>query len=203
MQITGYLDYSQFESAMKNMPKDINRELRGAMKAAADVVVNNAKRLAPVDTGGIRRSIRSRRAQYNRGRVMDAMVYEIHVGAEYAGYQEFGTPRRPMKFTPFLRPALAGSRAEIAAIFEGAVKVGIGQNAFTLIVSGLNFEKGGKDTGIRGSNSGGSIRGNSPSRHRHSYTGGGQGGSGSKKKDVPLGYAYQEDKMKKGKRHRR
>ncbi len=62
MQITGYVNYKQFADQINAFPKGIKAWVRREMKRAADVVVTRAKQLAPVDTGLLKRSSRSRQA---------------------------------------------------------------------------------------------------------------------------------------------
>ena len=79
--------------------KAVNRELnkygseRGkrtltAMQSTALVVVSKAKIRAPVDTGNLRASIRSKNLRTN---------VEIVAGAEYAGFVEHGTSKMPAR----------------------------------------------------------------------------------------------------------
>lgn len=69
---------------------------RAALEKIADAVERDVKRLAPVDTGHLRASIR-------RDPVIGDTV-SIRATAEYARYVEQGTSR--MHAQPFLKPAL-------------------------------------------------------------------------------------------------
>lgn len=70
-------------------------EGRRALAAAADDIVDDAQRFAPVDTGRLRQSI-------GRGPVQGDRV-EIHAKAPHAGFVEYGT--RNMAAQPYLAPA--------------------------------------------------------------------------------------------------
>jgi HK97 gp10 family phage protein len=78
------------------------RALREAAKQGAEVIVQEAKRRAPVDTGTLRDSIRSKFVK----RRSDSVTVEIGPGPKgYYGYfLEFGTSK--MAARPFLRPAM-------------------------------------------------------------------------------------------------
>lgn len=65
-----------------------------ALRAAADAAAEEARRLAPVDSGELAESIRTRK--HGAG-------YRVEVTAAHAGFVEFGTEdTRPQ---PFVRPA--------------------------------------------------------------------------------------------------
>jgi len=78
------------------------RALRQAAKQGAEIIVQEAKRRAPVDTGTLRKSIRSKFGK----RSSDSVTVEIGPSSKaYYGYfVEFGTSR--MAAQPFLRPAI-------------------------------------------------------------------------------------------------
>ena len=79
--------------------------IEGALKAAADEAVQDAKRLVPVDTGRLRRSIHAtpvteRKGIYETDVVADA---ENEQGKPYGAYVELGSRgRRPQ---PYIVPA--------------------------------------------------------------------------------------------------
>lgn len=61
-------------------------------------IAEDARALAPVDTGELRASIRA-----------DRSAGEVHVGTDHWRFQEYGT--RYQKAQPFMRPALMKPRA--------------------------------------------------------------------------------------------
>lgn len=94
--------------------------LRSArVKAALNAVVREytfiverwAKRLAPVDTGRLRASIRTR---------LMYLVGEVFTDVEYAPYQEFGTSK--MDAQPFLEPALESTKESFLRAASTAVR---------------------------------------------------------------------------------
>lgn len=70
------------------------RGKRKATKKVADMVAEEARSLAPVDTGRLRGSIDV---------VRDGNNHVVVTDAPYAGFVEFGTSRQPAQ--PFLGPA--------------------------------------------------------------------------------------------------
>lgn len=102
---------------MRRLPQEIAEHVHPAgLKAAAEVVVEEAKRIVPVDTGELRRSIRSAfvPAIVNLPRGPKRLrrgAIEIRAGGkrvDYAGYVEFGTIIA--RAQPYLRPALYNTR---------------------------------------------------------------------------------------------
>jgi len=92
------LEVSGFEkaAALKTLASAVKGYVDEALKAAADLCVSEAKRLAPVRTGRLRDSIR----------ILERGAGYVIVGSdvEYAPYVEFGTYR--MAPRSFLRPAV-------------------------------------------------------------------------------------------------
>lgn len=87
---------------VKALPKALERIV---LRSTADLwrlaiaVTNNAKQLAPVDTGRLRASIAWVRGEDARG-----PYAEIGTNVEYAPHVEYGTQH--MAAQPFMRPAL-------------------------------------------------------------------------------------------------
>ncbi len=91
--------------------KNIDPEMKEALREVARKVVQDAKAICPVDTGSLRRSIRAK--EYPP----EVEIYRIYVVAggkiinpkthglvDYASKVEYGTSRAPAQ--PSLRPAL-------------------------------------------------------------------------------------------------
>lgn len=83
MPIVGFGD-KRFELGAKKFERHIISEVKRVIKETAEMIVTQAKALAPVDEGNLRDSIDVR---YING----GLSAYIHVGAEYAVYVEFGT----------------------------------------------------------------------------------------------------------------
>lgn len=95
---------------------------RAALHAGAELIAEEARRLAPVDTGLLRDSIKvadtnDARIYGTLGRRIDDGAVRVYVGPVgsteegdvfYARFQEFGT--RNMNANPFMRPAIAAKR---------------------------------------------------------------------------------------------
>lgn len=93
----------------------VEANAKTAVKASADKMVAEAKRLAPVDTGYMKSSISSRSVEAGK-------MAELTVEAPYAGYVEYGTVY--MAAQPFLGPAVAKYSNEFfdrvgVAMFKG------------------------------------------------------------------------------------
>lgn len=87
----------------RNAIDDVLGLTDSAIDRVAEQVANDARRLAPIDTGTLRASIhveKSRRGER-----------DVVASAPYAGYVEVGTSRS--RAQPFLRPALYQSRGKL------------------------------------------------------------------------------------------
>lgn len=83
MPIVGFGD-KRFELGVTKFEKHVIREVKRVIRETAEMIVSQAKALAPVDEGNLRDSIT---AHYMKG----GLSAYIHVGAHYAVYVEFGT----------------------------------------------------------------------------------------------------------------
>lgn len=72
-------------------------DVRNVVKMNGAELQNKAKRIAPVDTGTLKRSIGLEITEAG-------MTAEVEATAEYAPYVEYGT--RFMKAQPYIRPSL-------------------------------------------------------------------------------------------------
>lgn len=111
--------FNKLLADMEDMPNFMAKQVQPeGMKAAAEVVVKEARRLVPVDTGALKRSIeyevipatirtiKGRR----RFRNADAIVRAGNHDVLYAAYVEYGTIFA--RAQPYLRPALRNTRAQ-------------------------------------------------------------------------------------------
>ena len=104
----------------------VSRELNGrgllpALRAAALVAQNDAKRRAPVKTGTLRRSIHTED--------IDATTVAVGTDVPYAARQEFGFAGTDSRgrtshqaARPYLRPALDENKAEMEREFADALE---------------------------------------------------------------------------------
>ena len=93
--------------------KDVVREIRSANKQAADVVAQEAKRIVPVQTGRLKKSIGAQ-AQREAGYVKAGTPK----GVPYAGSIHFGWPARGIAPQPFIYDALDARIDEVRETYE-------------------------------------------------------------------------------------
>jgi HK97 gp10 family phage protein len=88
--------------------REVNRTTTRSLKRVAELILADAKKRAPVLTGALRASGRTRTLNQHR------VAIEFGgrgTGVDYAQAVEFGTFRTPPK--PFLQPALRAKKKEI------------------------------------------------------------------------------------------
>ena len=111
--------YAALLRNMEKMPELIAADVQSAgMEAAAKVVAKEARRLVPVDTGALLRSIEYEvipaQVRIIRGRKTfrkaDAIVRAGNHNVVYAPYVEYGTIFA--RAQPYLRPALRNTRTK-------------------------------------------------------------------------------------------
>lgn len=110
---------------LKAIPVEVRKAARAQLKANAEQLVETQKRLAPVDTGELKDSIRqqdtststriSRRVSAGRG------------GVPYAAWAEFGTTKNSAR--PFFWPAYRMLRRRFRARMTRATKKAIQEGA--------------------------------------------------------------------------
>jgi HK97 gp10 family phage protein len=108
----------EIEALLRDMgPKVATRIGDKALKAAARPIVKEAKRLVPVKTGRLRRSITARKGKSDGPAERSVVIGFKPPGRRYAHLVEFGTSHSAAK--PFFRPALdARARDALAAMTE-------------------------------------------------------------------------------------
>jgi HK97 gp10 family phage protein len=79
-----YGGHKRFELVVDKYEKHITREIKRIVRETTEIIVTNAKALAPVDDGSLKDSID---ADYMRG----GLTAYVRVGAHYGIYVEFGT----------------------------------------------------------------------------------------------------------------
>jgi len=98
---------ARIDKAVNSLDPKINEGLR----IVGENIVNDARMIAPVKTGRLRDSI---------GAIVYGNILEVHAGAEYAAYVEYGTSL--MTPRPFLRPAFEMNRADLIAVLKGELR---------------------------------------------------------------------------------
>lgn len=93
------LDAAGFARALRQATDGMVLDSEDALRRVAVRVQNEARKLAPVDTGRLRASI-----THSIARTANGPVARIRVGVAYGAFVEYGTERSPAQ--PYLRPAL-------------------------------------------------------------------------------------------------
>ena len=112
----------EIERYSVSLPKKLDKEISKESKSFMGRVMNSAKRRAPVDTGGLKESIKLQPVKQGK----NVKIWKLVVGSPYAAFQEEGfKPHsffaggalnssklapgivyRVSKWTPFIKPAL-------------------------------------------------------------------------------------------------
>lgn len=128
------LDITELDNKLLALPKSLaNKGARKATRAAAKVVLADAKALVPEDTGQLKRSLKVRsrkRSRRNKGTVGHSVVTgeSLFTGDQYyGGFIELGT--RKKEADPYLRPALWGNQPEILRQYVAVLKSWLRQDA--------------------------------------------------------------------------
>lgn len=111
----------KFMATIERMPKVLNDETKKAVKQRTLEMETNAKNLAPVDTGHLKRSINSKIVDSSA-----SITGEVSTGTvEYAPYVEFGTSKQSPQ--PFMTPSFVNSskglEADLKSIIDGLDKL--------------------------------------------------------------------------------
>jgi HK97 gp10 family phage protein len=132
----------ELQNALNQLPLKIQgRPVRSAVNAAAKIVMDDARRRVPVETGQLRKaiyrgrsrsmsskgrevyvvSVRKGKAKYantaqNRRRNRVGKTYQTRGEAYYWRFLEFGTAKMPAR--PFLRPAFESQKQNAAMVMK-------------------------------------------------------------------------------------
>lgn len=113
VQMTGLRELG---AALKELDSRVQKRIaRSATSAGARVIANEAKRLVPVDTGNLKKNIRTANLKPNQPGIQETAVGVRVKGKEspfYWTFLEFGTAKMAPK--PFLRPAFESKKVEAA-----------------------------------------------------------------------------------------
>ena len=112
--ISGKIDSKKLLKALDKLPKNIQKNVMvGATRAGAKIVSDEAKRLAPRDTGTLEKSIGITKRKSKRGQITFSV--SPRKGGKndgfYGRFIELGTSK--MIARPFLRPALENTPDEV------------------------------------------------------------------------------------------
>lgn len=109
---------AQMDKILQELGSEVATKLgRSAIRAAATLVRDEAKRLAPVDTGALRDGItvvsgKQALVRTEASSTENAAIVTVRGSAAWrAHFTEFGTPRQAAQ--PFLRPAMDQKRKEV------------------------------------------------------------------------------------------
>ena len=108
-------DYNKLQAKLTKL-KAIDRTLlsteigKGALNIARDI-----KKIAPVDTGNLRKQVKA---------VVNNKQAEIRSDAPYSGYVEFGgkNPKRPQAEIPFFYPSVNKGIKEMISSIDNTIK---------------------------------------------------------------------------------
>lgn len=110
-------DIKALLKTLNTLPQNIQKNVMvGAIRAGANVVRDEARRLAPIDTGNLRKSIASIKRKGDKNTIQFS-VTPSRGGKNngwYAHFLEFGTSKMTAK--PFLRPAFESQQDEVLQV---------------------------------------------------------------------------------------
>ena len=106
------MDDAAFRKALPAALNRIKLRTEGDLSRLGLLVQNEARKLAPVDTGRLRASI-----QHTPGRDSKGAYVDVGTNVEYAVFVEYGTSRSPAQ--PYMRPALLLAAREWERIAGG------------------------------------------------------------------------------------
>lgn len=113
------------------VPRLQKKVIRQAMRKAMALVTEEARARVPVDTGELRKAIKTRAAKRRRrGEIgVDTRVGEGDFKGEtfYGGMVEFGTSKMPPR--PFMAPAYDGKKDEARRIATDEILKGVEREA--------------------------------------------------------------------------
>lgn len=102
----------EVQRQLSKLGKDAKNEMKPAHLASAELVVMNARPMAPVLTGALQNSLRA------FARQRSGIVRAGNTSVPYAGPIVFGWPARAIKANPFIYQAADARRGEIVALYE-------------------------------------------------------------------------------------
>jgi len=127
---------AELERALRALPAEVAGKnggpLLSAVRKMAQVIRDEARVLAPEDTGRLKRAIFMRRAPGD-GRGTEEVLIGARPGknrndprgAYYYLFQELGAPNKGIVAQPFLRPAYDTKKVEVTEVFKREFKIAI------------------------------------------------------------------------------
>ena len=120
----------ELQKVLKRLPDRVARKVvAGALRSGATVIRREARRLAPVDTGLLRKSLIIKRPKGPAAR-RNVVLIGTSRKAPHGHLFEFGTVR--MAARPFLRPAIEGKHGEALARMGQMLGRGVAREATRL-----------------------------------------------------------------------
>ena len=119
MAISSTIDNKALIKALNQFPIRIQKNVMvGAIRAGSNVVRDEARRLAPADTGNLKKSIATIRRKGDRNTVQFSVTPSKggKNNGWHAHFLEFGTSKMSAK--PFLRPALDTKQDEVLQVIK-------------------------------------------------------------------------------------
>ena len=104
----------------KALIKKVNTIADSVAKNGADLVLKDAKRLVPVDSGTLKKEIELKRGKFRDGDYFVQAQGPGNYTKFYATFVELGTHSTEKK--PFLRPALNKNKKRIQRMFQDAMR---------------------------------------------------------------------------------
>ena len=110
---------------MQNLGDAASFAVDSAAKAGADLVLDDAKRRVPVDTGKLKASLILKKSKTKNPNIKSEYYVTKESGAEHFAPVELGTSK--MKAQPFLRPAVDENKDQIAQTVNDVLLQAIGR----------------------------------------------------------------------------
>lgn len=114
MAISSTIDNKALIKTLNQLPIRIQKNVMiGAIRAGSNVVRDEARRLAPIDTGNLKKSIATIRRKGDKNTIQFSVTPSKggKNNGWYAHFLEFGTSK--MAASPFLRPAFESRQDEV------------------------------------------------------------------------------------------
>ena len=111
--ISANFDSKALIKTLNTLPQNIQKNVMvGAVRAGSNIIRDEARRLVPIDTGNLKKSIVSIRRKGDKNTIQFSVTPSRGKNdGWYAHFIEFGTSKMSAK--PFLRPALESQQSEV------------------------------------------------------------------------------------------
>ena len=115
-----YASIGKVRRTLRKLEPEITEELKDIVQTTADLVENNAKQNAPVDTGNLRKYITAKVGRDGLTAQVGIRGKRARKKAFYAHFVEFGT--RELRAQPFLFPAVEQYKNQFFKKSQSALK---------------------------------------------------------------------------------